>query len=179
VNQAALLFQVKPTDVAMLGLPAITIVAAALVAATGVSAWQAVKARNAERRATTEAAIARAVNDFLLGDLLGQYDSVPQFSDEFGGDSDFTVSEAIDRAAAKIGERFQDQPLVEAAIRTVPPPQATVIPPASIDNTCPGGWSAAGVATRAPKSLTSPLLAWVNAPGRGSYARMRRAIVSQ
>ena len=59
------------------------------------------------------------MNDFLLGDLLGQVDSVPQFSDEFGGDSDLTVMEAIDRAAAKIGERFHDQPLVEAAIRTV------------------------------------------------------------
>ena len=59
------------------------------------------------------------MNDFLLGDLLGQVDSVPQFSDEFGGNPDLTVKEALDRAAAKIGERFQDQPLVEAAIRTV------------------------------------------------------------
>jgi tetratricopeptide (TPR) repeat protein len=73
----------------------------------------------AERKATTEAAIARAVNDFLLKDLLGQFDSVPQFRDEFGGNPDLTVIEAIDRAAAKIGERFQDQPILEAAIRTV------------------------------------------------------------
>jgi len=29
------------------------------------------------------------------------------------------VKEALDRAAAKIGDRFQDKPLVEAAIRTV------------------------------------------------------------
>jgi eukaryotic-like serine/threonine-protein kinase len=114
-------------------LATVGVIAAALIAATAVSVWQAVKARDdrdlartsqretvdAERRATTEAAIARAVNDFLLGDMLGQFDSVPQFSDEFGEDSDLTVVEAIDRAAARIGERFQDQPLVEAAIRTV------------------------------------------------------------
>ncbi|MFO0808810.1 MAG: tetratricopeptide repeat protein [Gemmataceae bacterium] len=105
-------------------LAAAGVVAASLVAATGVSVWQAVKARDAqhraesaEGRATTEAAIARAVNDFLQGDLLGQFDSVPQFSDEFGGNPDLTVNEAIDRAAAKISERFQDQPVVEAAIR--------------------------------------------------------------
>jgi tetratricopeptide (TPR) repeat protein len=94
------------------GLSAAGVVAAGLVAATAL-AWRA------ERRATTEAAIARAVNDFLLGDLLGQVDSVPEFGDKFGGDLDLTVREAIDRAAAKIGERFQDQPLVEAAIRAV------------------------------------------------------------
>src|SRR5207249_4003772 len=36
---------------------------------------------------------------------------------EFSGNPNLTVKEALDRAAAKIGERFQDQPLVEAAIR--------------------------------------------------------------
>ncbi len=77
------------------------------------------RAKEAEKRATAEAAIARAVNDFLQGDLLGQVDSVPQFTDEFGGDAKLTVKEALDRAAAKIGERFREQPLVEAAIRVV------------------------------------------------------------
>jgi tetratricopeptide (TPR) repeat protein len=37
---------------------------------------------------------------------------------EFGGEPYLTVKEALDRAAARINERFKDQPLVEAAIRT-------------------------------------------------------------
>jgi serine/threonine protein kinase len=97
-----------------------------LVVATAISTWQAVKAREAQRksevaesRATNGAAIAQAVNDFLLGDLLGQVDSLPKFGNELSGFPDLTVREAMDRAAAKIGERFQDQPLIEAAIRTV------------------------------------------------------------
>jgi hypothetical protein len=75
------------------------------------------RAREAEQRAATEAAIARAVNDFLQEDLLGQVTSVPGFSEAFAGDPHLTVREALDRAAAKIGDRFQNQPLVEAAIR--------------------------------------------------------------
>jgi serine/threonine protein kinase len=93
------------------------VVTVVLVAATAVSTWQAVKARDAEQRATTEAAIAQAVNDFLHEDLLGQADGLRQPSDASGGNPDLTVREALDRAAAKIGDRFRDQPLVEAAIR--------------------------------------------------------------
>jgi serine/threonine-protein kinase len=105
---------------------------AILIAATAVSIWQAVlahdaqqqaetesaRAKTAERRATSEAAIAHAVHDFLQEDLLAQVTSVPEFSDEFAGNPSLTVKESLDRAAAKIGDRFQDQPLVEAAIRT-------------------------------------------------------------
>ena len=58
------------------------------------------------------------MNDFLLGDVLGPYATAPN-SDMFGGNPDLTVIQAIDRAAATIGERFRDQPLVEAAIRMV------------------------------------------------------------
>jgi serine/threonine protein kinase/tetratricopeptide (TPR) repeat protein len=76
------------------------------------------RAQTAEKQATTEAAIARAVNEFLQQDLLGQADSDPQFRDDLGGNTKLTVKEALDRAAAKIGGRFKDQPLVEAAIRT-------------------------------------------------------------
>ena len=66
----------------------------------------------AEKRATTEAAIARAVNDFLQRDLLGQVISVPEFSEASAGNQPLTVREALDRAAARIGDRFRDQPLV-------------------------------------------------------------------
>jgi eukaryotic-like serine/threonine-protein kinase len=101
------------------------VIATVLVSATAISTWQAVRAREAQRqaeasetRAVTEAAIARAVNDFLQGDLLGQAASAPEGGQEFAGNPYLTVREALDRAAARIGERFQDQPLVEAAIRT-------------------------------------------------------------
>jgi serine/threonine protein kinase/tetratricopeptide (TPR) repeat protein len=110
--------------------------AAVLVAATAVSIWQAVLAHEAQRqaeadrdraktaegqakvaesRAATEAAISQAVSDFLQRDLLRQVDS-----DEDAWYTQYpnlTVREALDRAAARIGDRFRDQPLVEAAIR--------------------------------------------------------------
>jgi tetratricopeptide (TPR) repeat protein len=92
--------------------------AVTLVAATGVTTWLAVKAHLAEQRAANEAAIANAVNDFLQTDLLGQATSAPQAHQDNDGDPNLTVKEALDRAAARIGERFQDQPLVEAAIRS-------------------------------------------------------------
>jgi tetratricopeptide (TPR) repeat protein len=99
--------------------------AAVLVAATVVSTWQAVKARDAQRqaeaaegRAATEAAISTAVNAFLQGDLLGQAASAPQPGQDLGENPYLTVKEALDRAATRIGQRFQEQPLVEAAIRT-------------------------------------------------------------
>ncbi len=116
-----------------------TVIVGALVAATSVSVWQAGLARKSQRRATseaaiarqaqrkaeaaearaaTEAAIARAVNDFLQADLLGQADALPQLGQEVGGNPHLTVREALDRASARIGSRFRDQPLVEAAIRT-------------------------------------------------------------
>jgi serine/threonine protein kinase len=76
------------------------------------------RVKEEKKRADTEAAIAKAVNDFLQGDLLGQVFSVPEFSEASSGNPDLTVKEALDRAAARIGDRFRDQPLVEAAIRT-------------------------------------------------------------
>jgi serine/threonine protein kinase len=136
------------------------VIAVALVAATVVSAWQAVvardaqhqaeadrkqaeadrkqaeadreraqiaeakaktnlgRAREAEHRATTEAAIARAVSSFLQEDLLKQANSAPEGGSGSKGDPNVTVREALDRASAKVSERFRDQPLVEAAIRT-------------------------------------------------------------
>jgi hypothetical protein len=76
------------------------------------------RAKEAEQRATTEAAIARAVNNFLQEDLLKQAKSEPQGYAGSKGIPDMTVREALDRASAKVGDRFRDQPLVEAAIRT-------------------------------------------------------------
>ncbi|MFO0811267.1 MAG: serine/threonine-protein kinase [Gemmataceae bacterium] len=98
-------------------LAAASVVAATLVAATGVSLWQAVKAREAERRAANQAAVAQAVSEFLQWDLLRQADTDIQFESGYAAKSDLTVKEALRRADARIGERFRDQPLVEAAVR--------------------------------------------------------------
>jgi serine/threonine protein kinase/tetratricopeptide (TPR) repeat protein len=75
------------------------------------------RAKEAEKRATTEAAIAKAVNDFFQEDVLRQASSAPPPDHDFAGDPYLTVKEALDRVEARIGQRFQNQPLVEAAIR--------------------------------------------------------------
>jgi tetratricopeptide (TPR) repeat protein len=106
--------------------------------ATAVSIWQAKTARDAQReaeadrdRANTaqtdaegakqhaamEAAVATAISDFLQRDLLQEVDTYVQRDEALPPERNLTVKEALDRAAAKIGKRFQDQPLVEAAIR--------------------------------------------------------------
>jgi serine/threonine protein kinase/tetratricopeptide (TPR) repeat protein len=96
----------------------------ALVSATAVSTWQAVTAReaqkqaeNSELRATNEAAIARAVSEFLQKDLLGQAAGEAEPGQIFDGEAHLTVKMALDRAAVEIGKRFKHQPLVEAAIQ--------------------------------------------------------------
>ena len=67
-----------------------------------------------KRRADSEAAIARAVSDFLQKDLLAQAD-VRNQSATF--DRDIKVRTALDRAALKLSNKFDKQPLIEASIR--------------------------------------------------------------
>ncbi len=116
------------------------LIAITLLAAAAVSTWQALRATDAQRqaerdrdraetsqrkaeaaegRAATEAAIARAVNNFLQNDLLRQAWGSPENPMQFGGDYKLTVKEALNRAAGKVDERFHDQPLVEAAMQMV------------------------------------------------------------
>jgi tetratricopeptide (TPR) repeat protein len=108
-----------------------------LVGGVAVSAWQAVRA-TAERddkekalraefeqrqqavaetaRANEEAAIARAVDEFLRKDLLGQADIGNQVAPG-ERDRNVTVRELLDRAAERIDDRFRGQERTEAAIR--------------------------------------------------------------
>ncbi len=116
-----------------------------LIAATAVSAYLAVRARRAERiatdernravtaevsavaaereanaaaeRATTEAEISRAVNEFLQRDLLGQADADNQEDPGTRPDPDIKVRTLLDRAAAAIGGKFGDHPEVELSVR--------------------------------------------------------------
>jgi serine/threonine-protein kinase len=69
-------------------------------------------ALRAEAKAKEEAAIAKAVNDFLLEDLLGQAEP-----DKNPRNKKVTVEELLDRAAARIAGKFTQQPAVEAEIR--------------------------------------------------------------
>jgi eukaryotic-like serine/threonine-protein kinase len=68
-------------------------------------------------RADSEAANAKAVNDFLQNDLLAQASAANQSTPTTKPDPDLKVRTALDRAAAQINGKFDRQPLVEAAIR--------------------------------------------------------------
>lgn len=61
--------------------------------------------------ATTKANIATTVNEFINSDLLGAADPHAQ------PNRDLRVRQVLDRAAENFEDRFQDQPLVGAAIR--------------------------------------------------------------
>ncbi len=82
---------------------------------------QAVQARNRlfaeKQRADTEAATAKAVNNFLQRDLLAQASASTQARPNTKPDPDLKVRTALDRAAARITGKFDKQPLVEASIR--------------------------------------------------------------
>jgi non-specific serine/threonine protein kinase/serine/threonine-protein kinase len=81
-----------------------------LVAAAGISIRQSI-------RANREAAVAQAVNDFLQNDLLAQASANNQSGPGTKPNPHLEVRTALDRAAARIGGKFQTQPEVEAAIR--------------------------------------------------------------
>ena len=94
--------------------------AAAIVVALsiglGTALWQTHIALAEKKRADTEAATAKAVNEFLQNDLLAQ--ASPNSSGlKDKPDPDLKVRTALDRAASRIQGRFENQPLVEAAIR--------------------------------------------------------------
>jgi len=74
-------------------------------------------ARKERDRAESEAAIAKAVNEFFNKDVLAQAAVHLQIGPNIKPDPNLTVRTALDRSAGKIGERFAGQPLVEASIR--------------------------------------------------------------
>jgi serine/threonine protein kinase len=81
-----------------------------LIGGVIASTLEAARARRAER-------IAEAVNNFLQNDLLSQASANTQARPDTKPDPDLKVRTALDRAAANIGRKFKDQPLVEASIR--------------------------------------------------------------
>ncbi len=75
------------------------------------------QAELARREAEEQARIAQAVNDFLQNDMIRQTSSFAQAGQKIEVDPNLTLREALDRAAERIGDRFQEHPLTEAAIQ--------------------------------------------------------------
>ena len=92
-------------------------VVATLVVGIVVSTILTIRATRAERGARSEAQISKAVNEFLNKDLLAQASAYSQASLVTRPDPDLKVRTVLDRASARIADRFASQPLVEASIR--------------------------------------------------------------
>jgi serine/threonine protein kinase len=86
--------------------------AVVLIVAAGVSIRQSVIARRQRDRADAEAAIAKAVNQFLQDDLLAQANPESQTKP----DPEIKARTLLDRAAARVAKTFAKQPLVEGEI---------------------------------------------------------------
>ena len=88
-----------------------------LIAAAGISIRQSIRATAQRNRADQEAAVAQAINDFLQNDVLAQASAARQSGPATKPDPHLELRTALDRAAARIGGKFERQPEVEAAIR--------------------------------------------------------------
>jgi non-specific serine/threonine protein kinase/serine/threonine-protein kinase len=94
------------------GVVASILVAAALLVGTTVSIWQAVRATQAERRLSVEAATAQQVSEFLA-DLFDASTPGEVRSQEL------TAREVLDRGAERIDTELRGQPLVQARLQHV------------------------------------------------------------
>lgn len=90
------------------------IAAAVAIIAVAVGAGSAWTER---RRADEEAAIAKAVNEFLQNDLISQAGLRSQVERGEKADPDLKVRTLLDRAAISVHQKFRGLPKVEAAIR--------------------------------------------------------------
>jgi eukaryotic-like serine/threonine-protein kinase len=86
-------------------------------AAAEVEAAQRQKAETAEKRASNEAAIARAVSEFLQNDLLGLAGAEAQVGAEIKPDPEVELRTLLDRALAHVDQRFADQPVIRAEVQ--------------------------------------------------------------
>jgi len=87
------------------------------VAAEALAQKERNEALSQQQRADSEAASAKAVNDFLRNDLLAQASAAIQSGPDTKPDPDLKVRTALDRAAERVTGKFDKQPEVEAAIR--------------------------------------------------------------
>ena len=85
----------------------------ALCVGLALGGWFYTDAVRSGREAREQAALAQAVSDFFSREVL----SAAAPYEDIGEASTPTVREAVDRALNRIGERFREQPAIEAAIR--------------------------------------------------------------
>jgi eukaryotic-like serine/threonine-protein kinase len=79
---------------------------------------QRLQAEEAEQRAAQEAELAKAINQFLLEDLIGLTDSMAQVQAGLTPNPDMTIKALLDRSAELIDDRFQQQPAVQAEVQS-------------------------------------------------------------
>jgi serine/threonine protein kinase len=84
---------------------------AALILATAVSSWQAMRARFSERKANEQALVANSIKDFLTGELLGTANPFVE------PEPDPNKRPILERIARQLGGKFPTQPLIEAELR--------------------------------------------------------------
>ena len=80
-------------------------------------ALQRKKAEISARQAAEEAAVAKAVNEFLQQDLLGLAGAEAQLEARMTPDPDLKLATLLDRAMANVGRRFADQPRVRRELQ--------------------------------------------------------------
>lgn len=79
---------------------------------------QRLQAEEAEQRASQEAELAKAINQFLLEDLIGLSDGMAQVQAGLTPNPDITMKALLDRSAELIDDRFQQQPTVQAEVQS-------------------------------------------------------------
>lgn len=87
-------------------------------AAADAEAAHRLLAETAEKKAIEEAAIAKAVSEFLQQDLLGLAGAEAQLAAEMEPDPHLKLATLLDRALIKVEERFSNQPAVRAAVQS-------------------------------------------------------------
>ncbi len=97
------------------GLSAALVLTFVLGTPTLLVLW--LQARSDRATARSEAAISKAVNEFLNKDLLAKASADNQSAPGSRPDPDIKLRDVLDLAAGTIGSRFAAQPLVEASIR--------------------------------------------------------------
>lgn len=85
----------------------------ALCGGLAAGGWFYLEALKSGREARAQAALAQAVTDFFSREVL----STAAPYDDLGESTTPTVREAVDRALSVVGDRFREQPAIEAAIR--------------------------------------------------------------
>ncbi|MGH7176947.1 MAG: serine/threonine-protein kinase, partial [Tepidisphaeraceae bacterium] len=93
------------------GVTALAAMVLLLISGIVTTSWQAFRAEHQRILVAAERDNATAVLEFFTRDVLAAADPAQSRGREL------TVKEALDRAAANIGDSFRDRPLVEAAIR--------------------------------------------------------------